>query len=242
MCFHVQTPVREELASIFDQDYAIIGEYDAAYHLSGFDHPLLPVITQESPIVIQGFQWGLIPDWVQSQKKARELQNFTLNATCENLFEKPSFRNSAKNKRCLVLVKGFFENRHEGKFKYPYFVYPSERNCFPMGGLYSEWANRETGEIVHTCTIITTPANPLMEKIHNTKKRMPLIFREEQAKKWLQPGLSKEEMTEIMVPFGESQLKSHTISRMINQFKQRNTNTEEVSAPVIYPELALLDC
>jgi putative SOS response-associated peptidase YedK len=58
-----------------------------------------------------------------------------------------------------------------------------------MAGLYDEWLNRETGEIIQSFTIITTIANPLMEEIHNHKKRMPLILDQSQ----IQPFLHGEE-------------------------------------------------
>lgn len=241
MCYHVQIAPKINLCSVFDRDYELILDYDIAYHLNGFAHPYLPLVTGEEPVQVQMYQWGLIPHWAQNREKAAELQNFTLNATCENVFEKPSFKHSIYKNRCLIPVSGFFENRHEGKLKYPYFIYPAQGNVFLMGGLTSEWTDRETGEIVPTCTIITTPANLLMEKIHNTKKRMPLIFTPEQAKKWLQPGLNREELEQLMVPCPDDMLRYHTISRAINQFRQKDTNVATISNEVVYPELALLD-
>lgn len=253
MCYHIKILILEEKEkdefpnSIFGDDYTLdrqmLAEQHAKdfYHASGFDHPKIPVITQEQPNAVQYYEWGLIPRWAQNREKAAGLQNFTLNATCENVFDKPSFKDSIYKQRCIILATGFYENRHEGKLKYPYFIYPATGKVLLMGGLTSEWADRETGEIIQTCTIITTPANGLMEKIHNTKKRMPLVFTEEQAKKWLQPGLSREEIEVLMSPCSEEMLRSHTISRLINQSRQRDTNVEGISDPVIYPELALLD-
>lgn len=255
MCYHIKLLVSEEekekdefpysiLGNDYQLDRQMLAEQDARnyYHVSGFDHPKIPVIMQQQPGRIQYCQWGLIPRWAQNREKAAELQNFTLNATCENVFDKPSFKDSIYKQRCLVLVSGFYENRHEGKLKYPYFIYPAEGHFFLMGGLTSEWTDRETGEIIQTCAIITTPANILMEKIHNTKKRMPLVFNKEQAQKWLEPGLDREAIGALMVPCAEEMLRAHTISRLINQSRQRDTNVEGVSDPVVYPELALLDC
>ena len=45
--------------------------------------------------------------------------------------------------------------------------------------------NRETGEIFPTFTVITTRANPMMEVIHNSKKRMPVILSPEEERTWL---------------------------------------------------------
>lgn len=240
MCYHVQLLPKTEFYSVFERDYHIVRDYDIAYHLNGFAHPYLPCITQDEPGKIQMLQWGLIPAWAQNRDKAAELQNFTLNATCENIFDKPSFKGSALKKRCVILVGGFFENRHEGKLKYPYFVFPAGKGALYLGGLYSSWTDKETGEVVSTCSIITTPANALLEKIHNTKKRMPLVLTKEQVNQWLDPALNREQIEAIMQPCNEDLLSSHTISRLINQFKFKETNVPEIVNKVEYPELALL--
>lgn len=243
MCFHVQLIPKTVFYSVFEKDYELILNYgDENYHLNGFDHPYLPVITSEAPFKVQMYRWGLIPSWA-NKEKADELQNMTLNATSEGIFDKASFKGSALKKRCIILVGGFFENRHEqkGKAKYPYFIYPAEKKALMLGGLYNEWTDRETGEVIPTCSIVTTPANILLEKIHNTKKRMPLVLDDENAKKWLDTMLSREQVEEIMKPCPEDLLASHTISRDFNQFNRMNTNYKEITNEVEYPELRILD-
>lgn len=239
MCYHVQTPAKKELEhlSVFEEDYKIIDEYEGYYHNNGFDHNDVPVITSEEPGAIQFFRWGLIPGWVNNIEKALEMQNFTLNATCENVFEKPSFKGSIYKKRCLVIVKGFFENRHEGKKKYPYFIFPANQPFFFLGGIYSEWADKTTGELLHTCSIITTPANSLMTTIHNSKMRMPLIIPNKKKALWLNPALKQEEITALMVPYNDAEMNAHTVAPLVNQYRLSDTNVPEVSLPVAYPEL-----
>ncbi|RTY78585.1 hypothetical protein EKL97_13740 [Flavobacterium sp. LS1P28] len=41
-----------------------------------------------------------------------------------------------------------------------------------FAGLYSNWVNKETGEIKNIYTILTTEVNTLLSVIHNRKKRM----------------------------------------------------------------------
>jgi putative SOS response-associated peptidase YedK len=52
--------------------------------------------------------------------------------------------------------------------------------------LYSQCLDKNTGEIKNTYAILTTVANPLMAEIHNTKKRMPIVIKQEGETKWLQ--------------------------------------------------------
>jgi putative SOS response-associated peptidase YedK len=57
---------------------------------------------------------------------------------------------------------------------------------FAIAGLWSQWEDTSNGEIIFSYTMVTTEANELMAKIHNTKKRMPLILTPENEKAWLE--------------------------------------------------------
>jgi putative SOS response-associated peptidase YedK len=241
MCYHLYTPDTEELISVFEADYALEQEYERYYHNNAFLHHDLPLITQEAPKAIRAYSWGLIPAWVNTKEKALEIRDMTLNATCETVFEKPSFKDSILHKRGIIIAKGFYENRHEGKYKYPYFISAREQSFCFLGGLCQDWADPETGEYQHTCAIITTPANTLMEKIHNTKKRMPLLLAPDQLDQWLDPDATMTELQSLMQPYPVEKMQAHTISRLINQSNTRSTNIPEVCKEALYPELALLD-
>ena len=66
-----------------------------------------------------------------------------------------------------------------------------------MAGVSREWTNEKRGLSADTFAIVTTEANEMMERIHNTKKRMPVILTEELAKAWLYGNLSQAEISEI---------------------------------------------
>ena len=51
--------------------------------------------------------------------------------------------------------------------------------------------------MVDCFALITTAANSLMEKIHNTKKRMPLILPESLAAEWISDSLDENRIQEI---------------------------------------------
>jgi putative SOS response-associated peptidase YedK len=111
-----------------------------------------------------------------------------LNAKIETVGEKPSFRNSV-DKRCLVIADGYYEWQWldpKGKVKQKYELCLPNKELFTFAGLHSEWINKETGEIKKTYTILTTEASPLLAKIHNHKKRMPVVLKQEDESKWLQ--------------------------------------------------------
>ena len=142
-------------------------------------------ITDEKPEEIQFFRWGIIPHWVKDKETAHSIRNNTLNAKSETIFEKASFKYSIRNKRCLILCSGFFEwQKVKGK-KYPYYISLQNDEVFVFGGIWSSWTDTESGEIINTYAVITVEANELVGKIHNTKKRMPLILEPEKALQWI---------------------------------------------------------
>ena len=167
---------------------------------NGFTHLKMPVITNKEPDKIQLFNWGLIPFFVKDKATANQLAKMCLNAMVETIHEKPSFRDSAKNKRCLIPFTTFYEWQWSDltkktclKQKYEIGI---SNQLFSFAGLWSSWTDKESGEIVESFGIVTTKANDLMAEIHNNKKRMPLILTPQQEKDWLN-GVEVEPYMEI---------------------------------------------
>jgi putative SOS response-associated peptidase YedK len=237
MCFHnsVVKP-REEIEAAFNARFAEPQAFHPVFHGNGFTFMRWPVITAAHPDIIRLYHWGLIPFWCKSLDEANEIRKHTLNAMSETAWEKPSFRNSVKRKRCLVLSSGFFEWRTIGKNKYPYYIQLRSRELFAMAGLYDEFTDMQTGELLQTFTILTCAANPLLQKIHNSKKRMPVILTKEQETRWMQSEMNKEEFLSITQPYDAEDMKAHTISKRITS-RTEDTNVPEVLNEFIYEEL-----
>lgn len=183
MCFHSkQSKSAQELQNRFKAKF----ENEALFAPSiynGFQFPKTPVITNKQPEKIHFFNWGLIPFWAKDDS----IKKNTLNARIETIHEKPAFRNVVNN-RCLILADGFYEWQwldDKGKQKQKYELTLPDNELFAFAGLYSEWTDKSTGEIISTYTILTTEANELMSKIHNTKKRMPVIVSADYELTWL---------------------------------------------------------
>ncbi|MFM2286334.1 MAG: Protein of unknown function YoqW [Bacteroidota bacterium] len=183
MCFHSkQSKSAQELEHRFKAKMLQPQAYKPAIY-NGFQFPQMPVVANAQPEAIQLFQWGLIPPWAKDDS----IRKNTLNARSETLLEKPSFR-SVIHQRCLVLSDGFFEWQwldDKGKQKKKFLLSLSNEEAFAFAGLWSEWVDTSTGEIIPTFTILTTAANPLMAAIHNTKQRMPVILAPEHEQSWL---------------------------------------------------------
>jgi len=236
MCYRYSVPGPDQLVKRFSSVFLEEVPFKKVYHASGFDLPKLPIITNDRPDRIQLFTWGLIPFWVGDMKTAEEVRVKTMNARAESIFEKPSFRHASEKQHCLVLADGFFEwQEFDGK-NYPYYIRLRTHEPFAMAGLWDSWKNPGTGEVLQTYTVITTKANPLMEQIHNKKKRMPVILPRDKERFWVDSLLEKKAAEALLVPFDETQMEAFTISRLITS-RQRNPNTPEVVVPFSYPEL-----
>jgi putative SOS response-associated peptidase YedK len=209
-------------------------ELPVFYFVSGFTHPELVIVRHDGMFL---FQWGLIPTWVKDMTLAIDIRSKTLNAVGETVFEKPSFRKSIASQRCLLAVSGFFEWRDINNVKYPYFIKTLSNDIFSLGCIWESWTDRSTGEIRNTFSIITTPANPLMERIHNLKKRMPLIIPPQDEKKWTDPSLTKEEIRSLIKPYNESDMTAYTVSKSVNNPRNERNIAESIEE-VFYPELA----
>jgi putative SOS response-associated peptidase YedK len=236
MCYRYSVPGPDTLVKRFDASFVEQTTFSRHYHASSFDLPKLPVITSENPKQIQLYCWGLIPFWVKDEKAAEELRFKTMNARAEELFEKPSFRDAAQKKHCLVLADGFFEWQEVKGKNYPYYIRLKSREPFALAGLWDRWTNRTTGETISSYTVITTKANPLLEQIHNKKQRMPVILTREDEQEWLRCVLDKDHAKSFLVPYDHRKMEAYTISRLITS-KAQDPDTPAVLEPFAYPEL-----
>ena len=184
MCFYSrQTKKAVELINRYNARIVNELQFEMANEYNGFAFPKTPVITNQDKSNIEHLQWGLIPFWAKDDS----IKQYTLNARIETLNEKPSFQDSVKN-RCLVIADGFYEWQWldtKGKKKQKYLITLPHEELFSFAGLWSQWVNKETGEVVKSYTIITTEANSLMSEIHNSKKRMPVILTRDNETEWI---------------------------------------------------------
>lgn len=201
------------------------------YHENGFDYLPSPIITAGAPEEFKFFNWGLVPYYMNDKAKAMALRASTLNCISEEMYDKPSFRDAAKNgQRCLIPVTGFFEWRwldEKGKVKIPYYVTFKDQPIMSIAGLYSRWKDKTTDKYYYSYTVLTTQANHLMEYVHNNKKRMPVFIPREYEKDWLNRNLSKEDVLALCQPLNADGMKANTVSKLITT-KDAETNVEDV--------------
>lgn len=255
MCYNVNylTKQKEEYArrikgvlpnADFDKNWENIRKKTVpVYYDNGFNHPDLPVITNKSLDRLQLFSWGLIPFWVKDAKQAVDISKRTLNARGEDIFNKPSFRNAAKNKRCLILLDGFFEYHWKENKSYPFYIQMKNSEPMFMAGLWETWKYEKEGIIRNSISIVTTKANSMMAFIHNKPKgsdepRMPVIVPNGMEEQWLteiNDKTDQERVMDMIRPFDENEMKAYTVRRL--RGKEGVGNVPEAIEEFEYSEL-----
>ncbi len=192
-----------------------------------------PVIVAHERAKVVMMQWGLVPRWAKSgsvwpigfrlpvmwgqlmphSTKDVLPANRPINARAESLTENTMFRDLLKKNRCLVPASGFFEWKHEGKRKVPFYIHVKDDPVFAFAGLYDTWRN-SAGTVLQTYTIITTTANELVAPLHD---RMPVILKQDDEIRWLSGGvLPDDEMKRILAMYPAGKMEAYPVSERVN--------------------------
>lgn len=170
------------------------------------------VLNQKEERLLTQLKWGLVPHWA----KDAEIGKRMINARAETIREKPSFREAFQKRRCIIPASGFYEwqKKGAGGGKQPFYFYLNEKEVFGFAGLWEEWLDKQTGELMETCTIITTTANEVLKPVHD---RMPVILKAENYDEWLDEKVKDEERLEkLLIPYPAGEMKSHPVGKSVN--------------------------
>ena len=154
-------------------------------------------------------RWGLVPSWA----KDLSIGNRMINARAETLAQKPSFRRALERRRCLVLADGFYEWQKNGKQRLPLRITLASGEPFGMAGLWESWQS-PSGEVIQSCTIVTTSANELLAQIHH---RMPVILLRELEAVWLDPDAKDVQLlSSLLSPYPAAEMQYSRVSTLVN--------------------------
>lgn len=139
---------------------------------------LVPVIANNRRLEPTAFamKWGY-------QKP--EGKGLIINARSETAADKAMFRDSMRNRRCLIPASHYFEWEHRGKEKRKYAIGPQGEEALYMAGIYRLEGNGPA------FVILTREAAPDIAFLHD---RMPVILPEGAAKAWLDARNPAEEV------------------------------------------------
>lgn len=161
---------------------------------------IIPTISRQSPNRLVLRFWSIMPPWID---ELSDLKFSTFNARAETLTQKSTFKTAWNNaQRCLIPATHFFEwqKLYDGDKivkRQPFTIHLQSEQVFSIAGLFQAWQKTET------CTIITTQPNADLKHIHD---RMPVIIKEKDEAKWLDPSVSSNEVQHLLQPFADGQL------------------------------------
>lgn len=186
------------------------------------DHNMAP--TKQAPVILTRapkdepghrlrqlrlLSWGLVPSWAKDTKVGLRMTN----ARAETVLEKSSFARAAAVRRCLVPAAGWYEwqvspvaTDSKGKpRKQPFFIHRGDGDLLTFAGLYEFWRDRSVADEdpaawLVSFTIITTAADPGMDRIHD---RQPLVLERGDHERWLDPDLTDVDDVAGMLRFAQ---------------------------------------
>jgi putative SOS response-associated peptidase YedK len=151
-------------------------------------------------------RWGLVPRWARDPSIGARM----INARAETITTRYAFRNAFARHRCLVPVNGFYEWQTRPAGKQPLHVGMPDGRPFGLAGLYERWLSPE-GEVLDTCTIVTTSACASLRDVHD---RMPVIVPDADHARWLDGANA--DVDDLLVPWSGEALRVYPVSTRVN--------------------------
>jgi putative SOS response-associated peptidase YedK len=202
-----------------------------------------PVITNDDPKALQFFKFGYTPFWAKKQ-------TYVINARSEGdqnpsddprfngakgIISKPMFRHAIRSKRCLVIADAFLEGPKQEKLSKPYCVYMRDgKRPFAFAGIWDEWTDPSSGEIIKSFAIITTPPNEVLTKLGH--HRCPAILHPDEEKLWLDQDLPLSDITSLLRPFPADEMNAYPISADIKNPRNNGLHLLKPLGERIVPE------
>lgn len=169
------------------------------------------------------FRWGLVPFWATTLS----IGNSMINARSETLLEKRTFKRPLDQQRCLIIADGYYEWRRVSlKEKYAYWIKPTQGSLLLLAGLW-ETNQKATGQVVNSCTVITTAANNTMAQIHD---RMPVPLVGQAAQQWLTPELNAQRAYELLGQVDDDFFQPIAVSNYVNNARHDGPECIEPTA------------
>lgn len=165
--------------------------------------------------------WGLVPSWAKDPSVGARMTN----ARAETVLSKAAFKKAALSRRALVPADGWYEWQVsptalvKGKpRKQPFFIHRADGAPLAFAGLYEFWkdpaaAPEDPTAWLTTVTIVTTAADPGMDRIHD---RQPLILEQDDWSRWLDPRVNDPDEVSGMLAFADpGRFVAHPVSRAV---------------------------
>ena len=170
--------------------------------------------------------WGLVPSWSRDATGAARL----INARCESITEKPSYKQAYARRRCLLPMDGWYE--WSGTEKQPWYISRKD-GIAAIAGIYERWTPpnvdpADPRNVLHTCALITTDNNDDLAHVHD---RMPVVVDPKDFDWWLDPESNPEDLRSLLKPAPLGILQAWKVSRAVSQVRNDGPQLIEPQDP-----------
>jgi|GEM_PF-2925165 putative SOS response-associated peptidase YedK len=191
MCYGAQIAAKARTVATktgmpYDEAFKIIeGEYSRRW-TTAFGRPGVPILRGGGDAVLA--RWTLLPPRIKDEKEAAAQTARTGNARAEEMYDKPTFKQAARHRRCVLAFEAYYEHQHRGKVKVPYRFHRPDGGVFFVGGIWQDWHGEPT------FAVCTMRPNRLAAWIHNNPDalagpRQPVVLRnDDEVQLWLAGG------------------------------------------------------
>ncbi len=125
-------------------------------------------------------RFGLIPHWFQPDRHRKTINTQARSETVEEL---PSFRDSFRDHRCIVVIDGFYEWTEQ---RVKTAISGEDGNPLLIAGIWDCWTSPE-GEVIESVAMVTTEATEWMMPFQD---RQPLFLEPEEVPTWVEGSLN----------------------------------------------------
>jgi putative SOS response-associated peptidase YedK len=167
-------------------------------------YQLVPVVVNRRRTVVSVMRWGFLSSWAQDARDG------LINARCETIADKPSFRAAFTARRCIVPATSYFAKPEAAN---PQKVWLRDQAMFAVAGVYAMWTG-PGGRRFPTVAIITCPANRPLAQV---QERMPCILDPREENYWLDPEASDaEHLLSLLKPYRPREIFVTRVTRLVN--------------------------
>jgi putative SOS response-associated peptidase YedK len=173
--------------------------------------------------------FGLIPSW------AKDKSSININARGESIYEKVTFKESFKNKRCLIPINGYYEWKKDPltNKSIPYIIKPKDDTYFALAGIYDIWYDESLNQNILTTALITTEPNNTIKELHD---RMPVILDKKDWKTWLSKSSDIYTLNSLLKPSEDKIIEINEVSELVNSIKNDSQECLDKTIKISKPD------
>ena len=201
LCIYTDKSFKTDAKELIKND--MIGNLNPRYNIPPTTP--IPALLNNGNYLYSHF--GYLPSWASSKA------SMNMNARSESIYEKKTFRDSFKYRRCIIPINGFYEWAKEDKDKTPYLVSDMNNDYLGLAAIWDEYFDIELNMKIVTVALITCDANEKLGRIHH---RMPVVLDKKDFSTWLNSSDIKE-VNKLFSIYPNEKIKMHEVTNEVNK-------------------------